>query len=218
MIVVMKMRRRSGDRRRPRPDPGARLRAAPLPRGGAHGHRRRRRRPPRRGRRDVRGPAGRRRVPPHLKTLQARLPGLPPGSTVVGVGEARRSGRGPGDRDAAGPARSKAGSSSRKSRRGEALWRRLLRGGAFKPRTSPYSFQGLGRRGLKLLARGPRGTGLAVVTEVMTPEAVAAGRAVRRLLQIGARNMQNFNLLQGCGKASKPVLSSAASRRRSRSC
>lgn len=83
---------------------------------------------------------------------------------------------------------------------------RLLRGGAFKPRTSPYSFQGLGEEGLKLLARAREVTGLAVVTEVMSPEAVPLVERYADCLQIGARNMQNFNLLQACGRAKKPVL------------
>jgi 3-deoxy-7-phosphoheptulonate synthase len=83
---------------------------------------------------------------------------------------------------------------------------KLLRGGAFKPRTSPYSFQGLGEEGLKLLARAREKTGLPVVTEVMTPEAVPLVEIYADCLQIGARNMQNFNLLQAVGKASKPVL------------
>jgi 3-deoxy-7-phosphoheptulonate synthase len=83
---------------------------------------------------------------------------------------------------------------------------RLLRGGAFKPRTSPYSFQGLGEEGLKLLARAREATGLPVVTEVMTPEAVPLVERYADCLQIGARNMQNSNLLQACGRAKKPVL------------
>ncbi len=83
---------------------------------------------------------------------------------------------------------------------------RLLRGGAFKPRTSPYAFQGLGEEGLRLLARAREETGLPVVTEVMTPEAVPLVERYADCLQIGARNMQNFNLLQACGKSAKPVL------------
>jgi 3-deoxy-7-phosphoheptulonate synthase len=83
---------------------------------------------------------------------------------------------------------------------------RMLRGGAFKPRTSPYSFQGLGEEGLKLLARAREATGLPVVTEVMTPEAVPLVEDWADCLQVGARNMQNYNLLQACGKARKPVL------------
>ncbi len=89
---------------------------------------------------------------------------------------------------------------------GKACGVKLLRGGAFKPRTSPYSFQGLGEEGLKLLARAREKTGLPVVTEVMTPEAVPLVENYADCLQIGARNMQNFNLLQACGKARKPVL------------
>jgi len=83
---------------------------------------------------------------------------------------------------------------------------RLLRGGAFKPRSSPYSFQGLGEEGLKLLARVREVTGLPVVTEVMAPEAVPLVEQYADCLQIGARNMQNFDLLRACGKSKKPVL------------
>ena len=83
---------------------------------------------------------------------------------------------------------------------------RLLRGGAFKPRTSPYSFQGLGEEGLKLLARVREVTGHPVVTEVMAPEAVPLVEQYADCLQIGARNMQNFDLLRACGKSKKPVL------------
>ncbi len=83
---------------------------------------------------------------------------------------------------------------------------RVLRGGAFKPRTSPYSFQGLGEEGLVLLARARELTGMPVVTEVMTPELVPLVSEYADCLQIGARNTQNYNLLQACGKASKPVL------------
>ena len=81
-----------------------------------------------------------------------------------------------------------------------------LRGGAFKPRTSPYSFQGLKEEGLKLLAAAREETGLAVVTEVMTPEHVALVGAYADVLQIGARNMQNYHLLQAVGETDKPVL------------
>ncbi len=88
----------------------------------------------------------------------------------------------------------------------QATGARMLRGGAFKPRTSPYSFQGLGEEGLRLLARARDLTGLPVVTEVMTPEAVALVEEWADCLQIGARNMQNYNLLQACGRARKPVL------------
>ncbi|MCX8067171.1 MAG: 3-deoxy-7-phosphoheptulonate synthase [Anaerolineae bacterium] len=82
----------------------------------------------------------------------------------------------------------------------------LLRGGAFKPRTSPYSFQGLGLEGLKLLAEAREQTGLPVVTEVMSPEQVPLVAEYADVLQIGARNMQNFALLEAVGRARKPVL------------
>ncbi len=82
----------------------------------------------------------------------------------------------------------------------------ILRGGAFKPRTLPYSFQGLGEEGLKLLSRARDETGLPVVTEVMSPDDVELVEAYTDVLQIGARNMQNFPLLKRVGRASKPVL------------
>lgn len=81
-----------------------------------------------------------------------------------------------------------------------------LRGGAFKPRTSPYSFQGMKEEGLKLLAAARDVTGLAVVTEVMTPHHVDLVSAYADVLQIGARNMQNYHLLQAVGETDKPVL------------
>ena len=81
-----------------------------------------------------------------------------------------------------------------------------LRGGAFKPRTSPYSFQGLKEEGLKLLAAAREETGLAVVTEVMTPEHVELVGRYADVLQIGARNMQNYHLLQEVGRSPLPVL------------
>jgi 3-deoxy-7-phosphoheptulonate synthase len=81
-----------------------------------------------------------------------------------------------------------------------------LRGGAFKPRTSPYSFQGHKEEGLKMLAAARAETGLAIVTEVMAPEHVAMVAEYADVLQVGARNMQNYNLLQAVGDAGKPVL------------
>jgi 3-deoxy-7-phosphoheptulonate synthase len=81
-----------------------------------------------------------------------------------------------------------------------------LRGGAFKPRTSPYAFQGLAEEGLKLLALAREQTGLAVVTEVMAVEQVKLVADYADVLQVGARNMQNFNLLNAVGEQSKPVL------------
>jgi len=81
-----------------------------------------------------------------------------------------------------------------------------LRGGAFKPRTNPYAFQGLGESGLKLLAAAREQTGLAVVTEVMSVDQVDLVSGYADVLQIGARNMQNFNLLRAVGTRNKPVL------------
>jgi len=82
----------------------------------------------------------------------------------------------------------------------------LLRGGAFKPRTSPYAFQGLGEEGLKYLREAADRTGLAVVTEVLDTRDVALVARYADMLQIGARNMQNFGLLREVGAARKPVL------------
>jgi 3-deoxy-7-phosphoheptulonate synthase len=83
---------------------------------------------------------------------------------------------------------------------------KILRGGAFKPRTSPYSFQGLEEEGLKLLAEARDKTGLKVITEVITPGDVALVADYADILQIGARNMQNFALLKEVGKAHRPVM------------
>ena len=82
----------------------------------------------------------------------------------------------------------------------------LLRGGAFKPRTSPYAFQGLGERGLKILADVRAETGLPVVTEVVNVSDVELVTCYADMLQIGTRNMQNFALLQAAGQAGKPVM------------
>jgi len=82
----------------------------------------------------------------------------------------------------------------------------LLRGGAFKPRTSPYSFQGMGEEGLKILAKAREETGLHVVTEVMAPEQVGLVAEYADILQIGTRNMQNYALLNAVGKTNVPVL------------
>ena len=83
---------------------------------------------------------------------------------------------------------------------------KLLRGGAFKPRTSPYDFQGMEEEGLKLLAKAKRATGLAIITEVMSDRDVDLVADYADVLQIGARNMQNFALLKTLGKCSRPVL------------
>ncbi len=82
----------------------------------------------------------------------------------------------------------------------------LFRGGAFKPRTSPYSFQGLGEEGLRILARVREATGLPVVTEALDHEMVDLVEAYADVIQIGTRNMQNFSLLRRAGQARKPVL------------
>ncbi len=81
-----------------------------------------------------------------------------------------------------------------------------LRGGAYKPRTSPYSFQGLGEEGLQILAEARAETGLAVVTEVMSPEKVPLVARYADMLQIGARNMQNYALLHAIGESGHPAL------------
>jgi 3-deoxy-7-phosphoheptulonate synthase len=83
---------------------------------------------------------------------------------------------------------------------------RILRGGAFKPRTSPYSFQGLGVEGLRYLAEARERTGLPVVTEVMEPNQVEIVNQYADILQIGTRNMQNYSLLTAVGRVEKPVL------------
>jgi 3-deoxy-7-phosphoheptulonate synthase len=83
---------------------------------------------------------------------------------------------------------------------------RILRGGAFKPRSSPYAFQGLGVKGLEILAQARERTGLKIVTEVLDTETAEAVAQFADVLQIGARNMQNFPLLKRCGQLAKPVL------------
>jgi 3-deoxy-7-phosphoheptulonate synthase len=82
----------------------------------------------------------------------------------------------------------------------------MLRGGVFKPRTSPYEFQGLGEAGLKLLAEAREETGLPVVTEVLEPEKVDLVAKYSDMLQIGARNVQNFALLRAVGKSRRPAI------------
>jgi hypothetical protein len=83
---------------------------------------------------------------------------------------------------------------------------KILRGGAFKPRTSPYSFQGLGCQGLEILAEVGAEFGLAVVTEVIAPEDVSLVAGYADILQVGSRNMQNFALLYALGDCNRPVL------------
>ncbi len=81
----------------------------------------------------------------------------------------------------------------------------ILRGGAFKPRSSPYSFQGLGEEGLRYLAEAREATGLPVITEVMSPDDVELVSQYTDIFQVGARNMQNYSLLKALGKVDKPV-------------
>ena len=93
----------------------------------------------------------------------------------------------------------------------------MLRGGAYKPRTSPYAFQGLGVEGLRLLQEAKDQTGLPIVTEVMDVRDIADVVEVADVVQVGARNMQNYTLLTELGGRACPCCSSAASRPRSRS-
>jgi 3-deoxy-7-phosphoheptulonate synthase len=81
-----------------------------------------------------------------------------------------------------------------------------LRGGVFKPRTSPYAFQGMGEEGLEVLRQVRETSGLPVITEVMSLEHIKPAEKTADVLQIGSRNMQNFELLKACGQASKPIL------------
>jgi 3-deoxy-7-phosphoheptulonate synthase len=82
----------------------------------------------------------------------------------------------------------------------------IVRGGAYKPRTSPYSFQGLEEEGLKYMQTASKETGLATICEVISPEAIEAAAKYVDMIQIGARNMQNFHLLREAGKSGLPVL------------
>ena len=82
----------------------------------------------------------------------------------------------------------------------------IIRGGAFKPRTSPYSFQGLGEEGLKIMARVSEETGLPTISEVMEPELEPMVSEYVDMLQVGARNMQNYPLLKAVGQSSRPVM------------
>ena len=88
----------------------------------------------------------------------------------------------------------------------KAMGATVLRGGAFKPRTSPYSFRGMGEDGLKILSTASKETGMPIITEVMSPRDVELVSRYADVLQIGARNMQNFSLLDEVGKANKPAM------------
>ena len=94
----------------------------------------------------------------------------------------------------------------------------LFRGGAYKPRTSPYSFQGLGEGGLRLLAEAKAETGLPIVTELMDARDLDPVLEVADVIQLGARNMQNYTLLTELGRAGRPVLLKRGRPPRSRSC
>jgi 3-deoxy-7-phosphoheptulonate synthase len=83
---------------------------------------------------------------------------------------------------------------------------KILRGGAFKPRTSPYEFQGLEREGLKLLAKAREATGLSIVTEVLSERDVEMVAEYANIMQVGARNMQNYALLKALGRCTRPIL------------
>ncbi|MFZ2491526.1 MAG: 3-deoxy-7-phosphoheptulonate synthase [Thermoanaerobaculia bacterium] len=128
--------------------------------------------------------------------------------TVVRAGD--RAGTSVGGRDLAiiaGPCSVEGSAMLRETAEGVAAsGATMLRGGAFKPRSSPYSFQGLGEAGLRLLAEARAASGLPVVTEVVDPRQVELVAAYADVLQIGARNMQNFALLQEVGRIRRPVL------------
>jgi 3-deoxy-7-phosphoheptulonate synthase len=128
-----------------------------------------------------------------------------PWRTVVAVGTARFGGS--SFTVAAGPCAIEGEDQVRMCARGvRAAGASVLRGGAYKPRTSPYSFRGLGVAGLEMLARAREETGLPVVTEVLTPGDVEVVAAWADMLQVGTRNAQNYSLLEAVGQSGKPVL------------
>jgi len=125
--------------------------------------------------------------------------------TIITVGEVRIGG--PGFVVIAGPCSVESREQIHKcARYAKECGGQLLRGGCFKPRTSPYSFQGLGFEGLKMLAEAGREYDLPVVTEVLSPTDVEPVARYADIIQIGARNMQNFSLLSEAGRANRPVL------------
>ena len=129
-----------------------------------------------------------------------------PEGTVVDVGKGVRIG-GPEVVVAAGPCAVESAEQVQTiAERVARLGAKLLRGGAFKPRTSPYTFQGLGEQGLKLLRQAADKNGLLVVSEVMDPSQISLMLSYVDVLQVGARNMQNYHLLRALGEVGKPVL------------
>jgi len=129
-----------------------------------------------------------------------------PEGTVVDVGKGVRIG-GPEVVVAAGPCAVESAEQVQAiAERVARLGAKLLRGGAFKPRSSPYTFQGLGEQGLKLLRQAADKNGLLVVSEVMDPSQISLMLSYVDVLQVGARNMQNYHLLRALGEVSKPVL------------
>jgi 3-deoxy-7-phosphoheptulonate synthase len=132
------------------------------------------------------------------------LNGGPPRRTVIRVGEVTI---GQGFTVIAGPCSVESEAQTLETaRKVKEAGAHLLRGGAFKPRTSPYAFQGLGIKGLQILEKAKKETGLPIVTEVLDPRDVSWVAEYVDVLQIGTRNMQNFSLLKEVGKTNKPVL------------
>jgi 3-deoxy-7-phosphoheptulonate synthase len=140
-----------------------------------------------------------------MKNLKlTALNGGPPRKTLIRVGEVTI---GEGFTVIAGPCSVESEEQTLETaRRVKEAGAHLLRGGAFKPRTSPYAFQGLGIKGLQILEKAKKETGLPVVTEVLDPRDVSWVAEYVDVLQIGTRNMQNFSLLKEVGKTNKPVL------------
>jgi len=141
----------------------------------------------------------------HKPFMLASREGRPHAPTVVKLGEVRIGGGRPVTM--AGPCVVEGQAELLDAARAvKAAGADILRGGAFKPRTSPYAFQGLGEEGLRHLAEAREATGLPVVTEVMEPDQVGLVARYADMLQIGSRNMANFPLLRAVGKAGRPVL------------
>jgi len=164
----------------------------------------------------VPGPAGQRRLQHYTRVVDAPgtqellayplvARGLTPDSTVIEV-RGRRIGDGFFGL-IAGPCTVETREQTLETARAvAAAGATVLRGGAFKPRSSPYAFQGLGSKGLEILAEAREETGLPIVTELLDPRDVAEVAAIADVIQIGARNMHNFNLLAEVGRVSNPVL------------